>query len=154
MNTNFSDINIPKLIEKAEILTQTYEGKVETIIFYVELEPTFLDVFEEFSFLIGINDGNYVLDNSNNIKVLRAKFSAESILLEEKQMANVVNLIMKMCGTNDEYWTNVDHMRILSGAWRGRTNTDYNVFISLDEDENFTLEFTSLNEFIAKTASA
>ena len=153
MNTNFSDINIPKLIEKAEILSQTFEGNIETILFYIDLEPLFLDVFEQFSFIVGINDGNYVLDDSNNIKVLEAKFSSDSILLEEEQMANVVNLIMKMCGVNDDNWTDVDYMRILSGVWRGRINTEFNVVISLDEDENFTLELTSLNEFIAKTAS-
>ncbi|GFD96351.1 hypothetical protein KUL156_59660 [Alteromonas sp. KUL156] len=153
MNTNFSNINIGKLIKNAEILNKTNEGEIENISFHVELDPPFLDVFDDFSFLVSNNADGYIMDETNNIKVLNAKFSAESILLQEEEMAKVVNLIMNMCDENNDYWTEVDYMRILSGVWRGRINLDYNVFITLDKEENFTLEFIDFNDFLKKTAS-
>ncbi|MGJ8666347.1 MAG: hypothetical protein ACSHW7_08280 [Patiriisocius sp.] len=153
MNSNYSDLNISSLIKLADIDTRKIDKGVESVHFTINLDPLFLDTFELLNFQIAINNGEYVLDDDNDVKIIRARFSTHSDLLDESQMKLVTNSAMQICQIKDDYWTGVDYMRILSGVWRGRTIIEHNISIELDENGNFILEILNLNYFIKRLAS-
>ncbi|UJH92082.1 hypothetical protein LZ575_05630 [Antarcticibacterium sp. 1MA-6-2] len=64
-------------------------------------------------------------------------------------MEYVVNSLMILCEMDNDYWTDVDEMRINSGFWRGRSIiSDVTVFIELDEIKGFKVTIIGMNEFL------
>ena len=153
MNTSYKDIDLKSWIDLGEITSRKVEGEIETVNFHLQFESPFLNTFEELTFLVSIKNGEFLLDEQDNIKIINANFKVDSNDLEEAQMQYVVNSTMSRCGVRDDDWNDADYLRILSGIWRGRTIFEYNVFIELDEEENFVLTIVNMNDFLAKTAS-
>ena len=144
----FKDLEIYDLINRSELVNNTSKEKLESFTFKGDLNVPFLGAFRSVVFEVATNNNQYVLDELNNPKIIRIKFSESSTSLNEGMMQNVVNSSMKLLNISDNFWTNTDYMRVLSGSWRGRVNLENNLFIILEEDGSFTLEIIDLNELL------
>lgn len=144
----FKELEIYDLINKSELLNNTSNEKIESFTFKADLNNPFLGAFKSVVFEVATNNNQYVLDELNNPKIIRIKFSESLAFLNENMMRNVVDSSMKLLSISDDFWTDTDYMRVLSGVWRGRVNLENNLFISLEEDEYFTLEILDLNELL------
>lgn len=148
----FSDLNYNDIVEKSIFINkQNLDENLES----VELEYTFdgilLNAFDVVRIKLGRRNGEFLKNDNNEIIFASATFYKKNKSLTMEQMQYVVDYILKVCGVEDDPWSEVDEMRINSGVWRGRILlADGKVFIILDDEFGFKIDIIGLNDFIKK----
>ena len=146
----FKELNFEKYLKNIGQLETVKIGEMDVPEFEHNFEKPFLGAFDTLNFLVGKPEN----DSSEKLKIASATFWNQFGELTHQQMEYVVNSLMVLCDITDDYWTNVDEMRVDSGVWRGRSiMSDVTVFIELDEIKGFKLTIIGMNKFMAKIAS-
>ena len=146
----FRELNFEEYLRNIGQLETIKIGEMDVPEFEHNFEKPFLDTFDTLNFLVGKPENDF----SKQLKIASATFWNQFGELTHKQMEYVVNSLMVICDVIDDYWTNIDGMRVDSGVWRGRSiMSDVTVFIELDDIKGFKLTIIGMNKFMNKIAS-
>ncbi|CAL65865.1 hypothetical protein [Christiangramia forsetii] len=154
IKSEFKNFNTDYYLEKSEVVGIQEMGEIDLYHMETPLEGNFLKAFDTVLFKVGKENDEFLKTETNKIKIGSVTFYKKDDLIPAIDMEYVVNQIANLCNAKDEYWSDVDEMRINEGFWRGRNLLcDKKIFIELDDEQGFKLDILGWNEFITRIAS-
>lgn len=147
-----SKIEINDLIVDAKLLS---EEKIDDNLVIQEYQKKLvrplMNLFDSVNFKILKENSKIKYDDYQNVNIGIATFFNSEKSLDNNQMKHVVNDILKLSSIDDDYWTDVDEIRIQTGSWRGRNLLfDNTINIRLDKNLGFIVDIIGLNSFIKR----